>query len=82
MDVTEENPSLIPIDNYFDRFYEIKGTDLSDKAAYLILEEEYLKKYSMNRYSSYPSFKSNKWKYLNKLIQRKTKKVTKGYQIV
>ena len=70
--VIEQKQHLLERKDYFDRFYEIKGGDLSDRAAFELIEDEYFKLYNKNRYSSYPSFKSNKWKYLNKLLQVKT----------
>lgn len=55
---------------YFDRFYEIKGVDLSDKRAYLILEEEYFARFGENRYSSYNTFRNGKHRYLKTLLNK------------
>lgn len=52
---------------YFDRFYEIKGYDLSDKIAYYKLEDEFFAKFGENRYSSYESFRNGKHRYLKGL---------------
>jgi hypothetical protein len=52
---------------YFDRFYEIKGFDLSDKVAYYRLEDEFFAKFGENRYSSYESFRNGKYRYLREL---------------
>ena len=76
--VIEHEHNLLTLEGYFNRFYEIKGAELTDKKAWEELEKEYDSCFGLNRYSSYPSFKSNKWKYLNKILG-KPKKVTKGY---
>jgi len=77
--VIEHEHNLLTLRGYFDRFYEIKGSDLTDKKAWEILEEEYQvfrldleeeyrETVADQRYSSYESFKANKWKYLNKVL--------------
>lgn len=55
---------------YFDRFYQIKGVDLSDKRAYLKLEDEYFIRFGENRYSSYGSFRNGKYRYLKALLKK------------
>lgn len=71
MDIKETTASLGTKQGYFDRFYEIKGVELSDKAAYLKLEEEYQKTFGTARYSSYGSFRVMKHHYLKLLIRKR-----------
>lgn len=69
----EKQINLLIKEDYFDRFYQIKGGELSDKEAYLELEEEYFKQYGVYKYTSYPSFKTMKCRYLNKLVKKNKK---------
>lgn len=57
-------------EEYFNRFYEVfaeKG-DCSYKEAWEALEIEYFDVFGQNRYTSYESFRTSKWRYLKKLI--------------
>lgn len=73
MVVEQKQQNLLSLKNYFDRFYEIKEADKSDRATFELLENEYFNLYSQNRYSSYESFKSSKWRYLNNCVLNKNK---------
>lgn len=73
MKTTIENnsrPPLMIARNYFQRFYEIKGDNLSDKAAYLLLEEEYREQYEVNKYTSYGSFRVMKGRFVAKMCRK------------
>ena len=71
MDVGEkQNKSLFKTENYFNRFYEIKGVELTDKVAWEKLEEEFHQLHDAYKYASFGSFKVSKWRYLRKLRQK------------
>lgn len=55
---------------YFDIFYKIKGSDLSDKAAYLETESYWVSKYGFQKYTSFASFRVMKYRYLKQLLRK------------
>jgi len=61
---------LIRKQDYFNRYWQILGNCETHFEAYNILEDEYLKKYGMNRYSSYNSFINAKSAYIKKGSKR------------
>lgn len=86
MDVINQNQkpdaegglNLLLKDHYFERFYQIKGAELTDKESWQLLEMEYFDTYEVYKYTSFPSFKTSKWRYLQNL--RKPKKATLLHQ--
>jgi len=68
--VVEHEHNLLTPSGYFDRFYEIKGSDITDKKVWEMLEEEYTYLYNTSKYSSYESFRVGKYRYLKKFLGR------------
>lgn len=55
---------------YFEKFYEIKGVDKSDKQAYFDTESWWVSNYGFQKYTSLESFWRSKYRYL-KHIKKK-----------
>ena len=66
---------------YFEKFYEIKGVDKSDKQAYFDTESWWVSNYGFQKYTSLESFWRSKYRYLHH-IREKANKERKSQQIV
>lgn len=58
---------LSTVEGYFERFFELCSEYPSYYKTYTALEHEYYQVFGNYRYSSYPSFKSSKYRYLKNL---------------
>lgn len=59
---------------YFEKFYEIKGVDTSDRQAYFDTESWWVSNYGFQKYTSYESFRVMKSRYCNFLLTKLTRK--------
>ena len=67
---------------YFDRFYEIKGVDMSDKQAYFDTESWWLSNYGFQKYTSFGSFRVMKYRYIKYIHRRANEQRNKEYNKV
>lgn len=61
---------------YFDAFYELLADNpgITNKQAWLMIEEIYEEWYGLNRYASYASFRNAKHRYFDVLARRAMQK--------
>jgi hypothetical protein len=63
---------------YFEKFYEIKGVDTSDRQAYFDTESWWVSNYGFQKYTSLQSFFVMKYRYLKFIKDRANEKRNKG----
>lgn len=72
MDVilNEDTKKLLEFKGYFERFFLLKfeHEHTTDQGIYHMLEKEYYDTFGLNKYSSFESFKTSKYRYLRKLV--------------
>lgn len=69
----EQTQKLITFPGYFEVFYELKfeNPHTTDLGVYLMLEELYLGVFGTNKYTSFESFKTSKYRYCRSLQEEK-----------
>ena len=60
---------------YFEKFYELKGVDKTDKQAYFETESWWVSNHAYQKYTSYESFRVMKYRYCKHLLTKLTQKV-------
>lgn len=58
--------NLFKLENYYKRFYELTATSKNHREAFEKLDEEFREQFGESRHTSYESFTSAKFVYMNK----------------
>lgn len=69
----EQTQKLITFSGYFEKFYLLKfeNPHTTDLGVYIMLEELYLSVFGTNKYTSFQSFKTSKYRYCRSLQEAK-----------
>lgn len=69
----EQKQKLLDFRGYFERFYllQYENPHTTDLGIYIIIEQEYSATFGTNKYSSFESFKTSKYRYCKSLKESK-----------